>query len=231
MGITLVLLSYNEITGTKALLDKIPFTAVDEYFAVDGGSTDGTREYLEQKGVRVIGQKSKGRGEAFRIAFQEAKNDNVIFFSLDGNENPEDVKKFKPLFDQGYDMVIGSRMMKGAKNEEDDEVFKIRKWANNAFNLIINILWNRGPNKFITDSINGFRGISKSAWQKMKPDGAGYTIEYQTTIRSLKLGLKVAEFPTIEGARIGGESQAKSIPTGIKFLKLLWHEIIIGRRF
>ena len=231
MGITLVLLSYNEIDGTKALLDKIPFDAVDEYFAVDGGSTDGTREYLTEKGIKIVDQKSKGRGEAFRIAFQEAKNGNLGFVSLDGNEDLDDIKKFRGYFDQGADMIIASRMMKESRNEEDDQFFKWRKWANNAFNLLINILWNRGPNKYIYDSINGFRGITRNAWEKMNPDGAGYTIEYQTTIRALKLKLKVAEFPTIEHDRIGGESYAKAIPTGIKFLKLLWHEILVGKRF
>lgn len=32
------------------------------------------------------------------------------------------------------------------------------------------------------------------------------------------LGLKVVEIPTIEGHRIGGESTAKSLPTGFLFL-------------
>ena len=127
MGITLVLLCYNEIDGTKYLLDKIPFDSVDEYFAVDGGSTDGTREYLKLNNVKIIDQKSKGRGEAFRIAFRKAKYDNLIFFSLDGNENPDDIAMFKEFFDNGYDMVIASRLAKGAVNEEDNKLFPLRK--------------------------------------------------------------------------------------------------------
>lgn len=231
MGITLILLSYNEIEGTKALIDKIPFDSVDEYFVVDGGSTDGTRELITKHNIKIVDQESKGRGEAFRIAFKEAKNDNLIFFSLDGNENPEDIKKFKKFFNEGYDMIIASRMSKGAINEEDNQFFKFRKWANNAFNFLVNIIWNRGENKYVTDCINGFRGISKKAWKLMNPNGNGYTIEYQTTIRALKLGLKITEFPTIEGQRIGGESYAKAIPTGLKFLKLLFKEIFIGKKF
>ena len=225
MAITLVLLSYNEIAGTQALYPRIPFAAVDECFVVDGGSSDGTREFLAANNIRIVDQRSKGRGEAFRIAFSVARNDQLVFFSLDGNEDPDDIENFAGYFAQGYDMVIASRMMRGAKNEEDDQLLPIRKWANNIFNLLVNALWNRGPNKYITDSINGFRGITRQAWEKMAPDGSGYTIEYQTTIRALKLRLKIAEFPTLEHERIGGESYAKSIPTGIKFLKLLIHEL------
>ena len=35
------------------------------------------------------------------------------------------------------------------------------------------------------------------------------------SIRAMKLGLRVAEIPTREGSRLGGESTAKSLPTGI----------------
>ena len=212
-------------------MGRIPLGQVDECFAVDGGSRDGTREFLKESGVRVIEQESKGRGEAFRIAFDVARNDNLIFFSLDGNEDPNDIPRFKEYFAQGFDMVIASRMCRGAKNEEDDRILKIRKWANNVFNWAINVIWNHGGNSYITDSINGYRGITKKCWEKIRPDGAGYTIEYQSTIRALKLDLKVAEFPTIEGHRIGGESNARSIPTGLRFLRLLFKEILIGKNF
>lgn len=42
----------------------------------------------------------------------------------------------------------------------------------------------------------------------------------------MKLGLKVAEIPTIEGDRIGGKSRAKSIPVGLAMSKLLIKEMI-----
>ena len=51
------------------------------------------------------------------------------------------------------------------------------------------------------------------------------------TIRALKLKMKIAEIPTMEGNRIGGESGSKAIPTGIKFIKCLIREIRIGTDF
>lgn len=229
MKISLVLLTRNEITGVSALWDKIPFDAVDEAFAVDGGSTDGTLEFYKQKGLPVVEQVSRGRGEAFRLAFEHAKGDALLFYSPDGNEDPADIPRFRALLEAGADMVIASRMMRGAYNEEDEHWFRPRKWANNAFNAIANLCWNRGP--YVTDSINGFRAVTRAAWQRMQPDGPGYTIEYQSTIRAFKLRLKITEFPTRESSRIGGESQAKSIPTGLKFLRLYAREMWVGKRF
>ena len=63
MSISLVILTYNEIAGLKCIVDNIPFGDVDEYYAIDGGSTDGTVEFLQKNGIKVYGQKIKGRGE------------------------------------------------------------------------------------------------------------------------------------------------------------------------
>ena len=227
MKISLVILTYNEIAGLKAVFDRIPQDAVDEIFAVDGGSTDGTAEFLRERGITVHGQTVKGRGEAFRVAFQKARGDALLFFSPDGNEDPLDIPKFRPFLEQGYDMVVGTRMIQGAHNEEDDLFFKWRKWANNIFNLMANLTWNRTG--FVTDTINGFRAITKSAWNILALDGPGYTIEYQSSIRCFKKGLKVAEFPTYEAARIDGREGSPSTKTGLEFLKLYLRELKVGR--
>lgn len=43
-------------------------------------------------------------------------------------------------------------------------------------------------------------------------------MEFQMTIRALKMGYKIHEIPTIEGKRIGGKSGSSAIPTGIQFV-------------
>ena len=137
----------------------------------------------------VNGQSKKGRGEAFRIAFKNSSSDVLIFYSPDGNENPNDIIKIKNTFEKNhnFDIVIMSRMMDGAYNEEDDQFFKFRKWANNIFNLFANVIFNKNlTNNFITDSINGFRGFKRSSFNKLELDAIGYTIEYQSTIRAFK---------------------------------------------
>ena len=63
----------------------------------------------------------------------------------------------------------------------------------------------------------------------MELDADGFVIEYQMSIRAMKLGLKVTEIPTHEGARLGGASTASSIPTGLIFLRQIGREIVRGR--
>ena len=114
-------------------------------------------------------------------------------------------------------------MMRGAFNEEDVSWFRPRKWVNKSFTLAANLLWNRGP--YVTDTINGLRAVRRSAFREMAPDADGFVIEYQMSIRAMKLGLKVAEIPTREAPRLGGASTAESLPTGVIFLKQLCREI------
>ncbi|MFQ5861520.1 MAG: glycosyltransferase [Candidatus Brocadiales bacterium] len=227
MSTTLVILTLNEIEGITALFDQIPFDSVDQTIVIDGGSVDGTVEFFRSKGMKVIIQDVKGRGEAFRIAMREARGEHLVFFSPDGNEDPKDIPRLAGLLKEGFDMAIASRFLANARNEEDEALLPWRAWANRAFTFIANSIWGGQ----ITDTINGYRAITKAAFQRMAPDAPGFVIEYQVSIRAMKLGLKVAETPTIEGDRIGGESTAKSIPAGLLFLKYLLRELRVGRNF
>ena len=222
----LVLLAYNEIEALPKIFDGIPRSCAQEFFAVDGGSTDGTREWLEARGLKVLGQPRRGRGVAFRVAAEATQAESLVFFSPDGNEDPADIPRLFDELDKGADMAIASRMMKGAFNEEDVHWWRLRKWVNQAFGVLANLLWNRGP--WLTDTINGFRGVRRAAFQAMGADADGFVIEYQMSIRAMKRGLKVVEIPTREGQRLGGKSTADSLPTGLVFLRQLAREVLRG---
>ncbi len=204
-----------------------PEAGFDYVVAIDGSSKDGTVEYLHGQGIPVLRQSRRGRGDAFLQAFEHIDSDAYIFFSPDGNEDPADLKRFKPLLEQGADLVIASRMMKGARNEEDGQLLRWRKWANNAFTLIINLLFRRqGP--YVTDTINGYRAIRRTTAASLRLDSIDYTIEFQMSIRALKAKLNIVEFPTQEGARIAGATGAPSLPTGLLFLKKIYTEFRLG---
>tara|TARA_B100000214_G_scaffold171039_1_gene122935 strand:+ start:871 stop:1578 length:708 start_codon:yes stop_codon:yes gene_type:complete len=227
MKIALILLVFNERECLEILFDQIPKPSFESGYdcliAIDGGSTDGTVEFLTDRKVPILAQARAGRGEAFQQAFKLVDADGYLFFSPDGNEAISDLTKFKPFLECGAEIVIASRMMFGGQNEEDIQLFRPRKWANKIFNALANLLFRkRGP--YITDSINGYRAITKNAVEKLKLDASDYTIEYQMTIRALDMGLNIIEFPTREGQRLAGETGARSIPTGIRFIRRLWRE-------
>lgn len=220
---SVVILSWNEIDGLCAVVPAIPEGCADEIIVVDGGSTDGSIEFCRSRGLRVFGQQRRGRGEAFRVGMQHTTGDAVLFFSPDGNEDPNDISRLFALVEAGADIAIASRFLPGARNEEDEAALPFRKWTNQAFTLTANLLWNRGP--YITDTINGFRAIRRTAFDTLALQSMGYTIEFEMTIRAMKRRLRIAELPTREGDRVGGETKAPSIRTGLVFLRLLVSQI------
>ena len=226
---TLVILTLNEIEGVTHIFPKLPLHLVDEVLVVDGGSTDGTIEFFEARGVQVIRQERRGRGEAFRLAVRDARNDFLVFFSPDGNEEPADIPQLVEGLSLGYDMVIGSRFMAGGCSEDDDKfLFASRRWGNLTFTWLVSLLFARGTR--LSDSINGFRAVTRAAFARLRPDAEGYAIEFQMSIRALQLGLRIHEMPTQESTRIGkGVSKLNAVPVGLKFLRLMLDEWIRPR--
>ncbi|MBC7742603.1 MAG: glycosyltransferase [Bdellovibrionaceae bacterium] len=233
MNTVLCILTLNEFESLQITLPQV--IHVNEQMqcsricAIDGGSTDGTVEFFQKNDIEVLIQNKKGRGEAFKLALNSIEADGFIFFSPDGNENYNDIPILAKHLDEGADLVIASRMMKGAANEEDDQIWRPRKYANLILNFMANLFFNRSG-RYITDSINGFRAITRKAGQLLDLSASDYTIEYQMSIRAMKARLNIVEFPTIEGQRVAGESGIASFPAGLRFMRRLFLEIKNFRR-
>jgi len=227
MKISLCLLTYNELAGCEHDVPQILKIrdSFDELYAVDAGSADGTIEFLKSYDIPVHVQPKKGLNAAYEHAFEKCSTEAVVFFHPKGSIPVEDALKFRKFFEDGCGLVIGSRMIKGAKNEEDGKFLKPRKWFVEGLAIATAILfWKEG--KFVWDVLHGFRGITTEAFQKMQiADSGKVTIDLETVSRSYKKRIKRIEFPTTESARLAGTTHFKAIPTGLNLLKYLWREI------
>lgn len=219
---TLVLLVLNEIDGLRALWDAIPRAAFARTVAVDGGSTDGTREFLAARGVPVLSQPIRGRGVAFRVAAEATDTARLVFFSPDGNEDPADIERLDDLLLGGARLAIASRFAPGAVNEETD-LLRPRARVNQALTWLANRLFHGGP--FVTDTINGFRALHRADLLSLDTRVKRFPIEYEISIKAMQRGWPIAELPTREGQRAGGESKAISWPVGKDHLRVLLKEL------
>ena len=223
---SLILFTRNEIEGLRTIFPKIPFEIVDEVLAVDGHSTDGCVEYLQDKGIRVVQQKRLGRGNAMIEAVEQCSGDIIAFLSSDGNEDPRAISQL--IGKLGHcDMAVASRFMKEAYSDDSDDPLLIRRFGNRLFTSLVNLIWNAN----VTDATNGLRAIRRSAWNKLGIDSEYHEAEFQMTIRAAKLGMKIAEIPTVEGRRIGGKRYASTWKMAWTFTKHLIREIWVGSRF
>lgn len=224
MKISLCLIVWNEIKGCQADVPKLPLDEFDEVFAVDGGSSDGTVEYLESQGIPVHRQPKKGLNAAYVHANDIATGDVVVVYFAKGTLPTEDLRKFRTLFEKGNELVIASRQLPGSVNEEDAHFFRPRKWAVIGLAAAAALVWRR-EGAWVRDVLHGFKGWKRSAFAQMKVLDVGLSIDIEMVVRAYKLRIPRVEFPTTEMARGYGETHFKIWPTGKRLLSYLWFEL------
>ena len=151
--ISLVILNLNEMTGLKLILPELLKyrNLLNEIIAIDGGSTDGSREFLLKNKIKVIDQDQKYTRyevsilkknimDAYWLGIKKSKFDNVIIpFTPDGNMLPKYLPLLIDQVKKGSDMVIVSRYKDNAKSYDDTIVTAI---GNYMFTKIVNIFLN-----------------------------------------------------------------------------------------
>ncbi|MDD5706852.1 MAG: glycosyltransferase [Kiritimatiellae bacterium] len=223
MNISLCLMVWNELEGCKRDVPQLPRHAFEEVFCVDGGSTDGTVEYLQAHGIPVHRQPQAGLNAAYIHANEVATGDAVVVFFPKGTTPVADLLEFRPLLEAGNQLVVASRQIQGAANEEDSSWWRPRKWAVLCLSLLAMLAWRR-EGYWVRDVLHGYKGFTRAAFQQMHILDHGLSIDIEMVVRAYKLHLRRCEFPTRESPRQHGMTRFKAWPTGKKLLAYLWYE-------
>jgi glycosyltransferase involved in cell wall biosynthesis len=200
MRTTLFIPVRNEITGIQVIMPRINKDWVDEILVVDGNSTDGTREYFEERGYKVVRQKSVGICGAYWEGLEVATGDIIIAFSPDNNSIPELIPPLVEKMKEGYEMAVVSRYKDGAQSEDDDPVTALGNW----------------------------RAFRKDLVERLGMDSKKLPVfEYQMSIRCAKKKCKVAEIPGDEPKRIGDIRKMHPIYNGLSLIWQLIKELFV----
>ncbi|PWU24053.1 glycosyltransferase family 2 protein [Candidatus Cerribacteria bacterium 'Amazon FNV 2010 28 9'] len=202
---------------------------------VDDSSPDGTADEVKKfakknKHVHVhINPQKRGLGAAYlsgmKEAFGELGADVVFEFDADFSHDPAKIPDFLNKIDQGFDMVIGSRYIKGGSIPSDWGFD--RKVLSVIGNLFITFVF---TDFRIHDWTSGYRAITKKVYEFVvdemsDPKLSGYTFQAAFLRKAVRKGFKVAEVPFAFVDRKIGKSKLGSdnIKTTLQF--------VIGDRF
>lgn len=189
----------NEERSIGKVLEAIPAHLQATVIVADNGSRDNTKEIALKHKAIVTEEPERGYGATCLRALQEAKRHNpdiVVFLDGDYSDYPEEMPiLLQPILEQGYDMVIGSRItgihQKGA-------LLPQAVFGNWLSTWLIRLLWN-----YQFTDLGPFRAVTWQALQhmQMQDRNFGWTVEMQ--IRAAQLKLRSCEVPVSYRKRIG----------------------------
>ena len=169
-----------------------------EVIVIVDGSRDKTaevaRNYSSQiKNLKVIdNQENHGKGYVVKQGLLESRGKYRLFMDADGSTSITHLDKFLPEFQNGYDVVIGSRDIEGAFVQIHQAKHKeiIGDMGNWAIRIVLG-LWS------YPDTQCGFKILSERAVKeiasRMVIDRFGF--DYELIILAYKLGFKVKQMP------------------------------------
>jgi dolichyl-phosphate beta-glucosyltransferase len=203
--LSVIVPAYNEerrISKTLGKIDKYLSKQSYSYeiIVASDGSKDKTGEVVKGlmskiKNLRLIDNKENhGKGYVVRQGLLEAKGDYRLFTDADNSTSIDQVEKMWPLFEKGYEVIIGSREIKGAVLDPPQP--QIRRIVGAAFRFFTNIftgLW------AILDTQCGFKGFTKKAAEDILPKCVidRFSFDPEILILAKKFGYKIKEIPVI----------------------------------
>ena len=221
MEISLCLLTWNEIHGCRQAIPALPQENFTEVFALDGGSTDGTAEFLRESGITVVEQRQRSYNAAYIEALEHYSGEAIVFYHPKGTVDEASLPYLVDKLASGFDFVVASRMLPESRNEEDDQLLRHRKWFGIALSHAASLRWNRSRSTRITDPLHGYRGLSRAFADSFTLHPTGVTADLEMVRAAYCNGARVAEVPVDESGREVGGTHFPALSTGKQLLRYL----------
>jgi len=254
MYLSVIIPAYNEekrLPKTLELIDDYLRKQSYDYeiLVVNDGSKDGTAEAV--RGMSSVGEEDKsssspfaaarviknlklidnkinqGKGAVVRQGMLEAKGEYKLFTDTDNSTSIDQIEKMWSEFEKGFDIVIGSRDIKGAvldppqpflRNVILGEGFKL-------YRKFIIGLWK------IQDTQCGFKAFSKKAAENIIPKCKinRFAFDPEILVIAKKMRYKIKEIPVYWKNDPESKVKVKSIvKMAIDLLKIKWN-LITGK--
>jgi dolichol-phosphate mannosyltransferase len=208
---TVCLPTYNEAENLEKMVRALGEQGVHVLVA-DDDSPDGTgaiadRLAAELGYVEVLHRPEKqGIGPAYLDAFRRVlagDSDLILEMDCDFSHDPNDVPRLIAACEQGADVALGSRYVRGGGTRNWGLLRRIVSWGGSFYARVILGL----P---VHDLTGGFKCFRRHVLETLDLDAVeskGYAFQIETTYRAVKHGFRVEEIPIVFVDRTEGTSK------------------------
>lgn len=226
--VSVVVPARNEAGNIQSAVDRTPVMGKGtELVFVEGGSTDDTRERIEQVirdytgplELKFYTQHGKGKGDAVRDGFAHASGDLLMILDADLTVTPEDLPKFYEVMASGVtDYVHGTRLVYPM---EDDAMRFLNKLGNSFFARTFSFLVDQP----ITDSLCGTKVLWKDDYERIA-EGRSYFGDFDPfgdfdlIFGACRQHLRIMEVPIRYRSRTYGTTNISRFRHGLLLLRM-----------
>ena len=225
--LSVVIPAYNEEDRIKQSLAKVRnYLAHQDYLSeiivVNDGSTDKTFDRATEtlRGIertQILSRRQNlGKGFSVKEGILAAKGQHILFSDSDLSTPIEELDKFLPWLEEGFDVIIGSRALPDSDIQVRQSL--LRESMGKMFNVFVQLLVVKG----IKDTQCGFKLFRREAAMDIFPrvKTRGFSFDVEVLLLSRKLGYRIREIPVIW--RNSPPSKVKIISSSLWMFLDLW---------
>lgn len=220
-SVSVVIPCRNEAGHIDPLVRRLPdLGGASEFLFVEGGSKDDTEGEIKkaigahpEKRMRLLKQTGKGKGDAVRLGFAEAKCDVLAILDSDMGVAPEDLDRFVDALASGKgEFLNGSRL-----------VYPMEGRAMRFLNLLANkafaILFSWVLAQQVRDTLCGTKVLFRSDYEQIARNRAYFGNfdpfgDFDLLFGAARLNLKIVDVPIRYHERTYGETNISRFSHG-----------------
>ncbi len=190
-----------------------------EIVFVNDGSGDSTSDKLgvlcknDARVIVVTHGSNVGLGKALKTGFENSSGEVIITTDADSTHDASLIPNMVHLIEAGYDVVIGSRYVKGGRMLHVPFYrVVVSKFAGFLFHIILG-MWG------VNDMTSGYRAYSKKV-KEIDFISAGFQAELEILYKMAKAKARITEVPIILEMRKKGFSKFNLAKVAMEYLKL-----------
>jgi glycosyltransferase involved in cell wall biosynthesis len=178
LKISVVIPCYNEEEGVRHVINSLP-NSVDEVVVVDNNSTDRTAEVAASLGARVVAEKRKGYGAAYKAGLPAATGDITVTMDGDGSYPADQIEEVVDyLVAKDLDFVSASRF----PLQNPEAMTSTNKLGNTVLTVAMFLLFGRN----IRDSQSGMWVYRTKVYPLMKLTSDGMPFSEEIKIEAIR---------------------------------------------
>ncbi|HEU4364719.1 MAG TPA: glycosyltransferase family 2 protein [Candidatus Krumholzibacteria bacterium] len=196
LKISVVIPCYNEEEGVRHVIERLP-AYIDEVVVVDNNSTDRTGEVAASLGARVVYEKRKGYGAAYKAGLPAVTGDVTVTLDGDGTYPSEQIAELVDhLVERKLDFVSASRFP--LRNP------KAMNFSNKVGNMVLTAGMALLYARVVRDSQSGMWVFRSAAWPKLNVQSDGMAFSEEIKIEAIRHPeVRFGEYPISYHPRVG----------------------------